>query len=585
MPADPLCRRIRAELSARHDGGGVLPDEALSHLEECPDCPGFAARLHELDAWLGRERDDLAPDLSSEVLHRVTRRPRWWSVAAAAMVGIITGAVLGGVGTSLETVRAGDLVDLFHSAGSGVDRLAAEVLVVERGWHREVPERVYVGSLSYRAPEEIEISLVDTTRYPGPGWEPNDLLVRLADGELLTLAAPPCPVAALPGCSRPPQPTRLSDLRPFDDGVVAPLEVVGPGRILNRWGGVEVVAAPLLEGRPTIQIETTVAASGLVQALTESGAWRELHPSDRVVTWLDQETLVPLRAEVFAVASPERELWELRHGYRDTAEEPIFVVDLTLGADPDATVPVPSADARSAGFVDGPVAMPIPQLDEAMTPYRTGSWHLPNGSPVQVSSWSDARTWLRVESTQGWDEPRLFGLGGSFAEPIELRSGSLGYLSPEGSSISLHGEAVDVVIAGTLPVDELVAAAASLPVDGIAVPFDWEQAAVMEAGDLPPHVLLPEVDGWSVLGVAEGDRTTLLISGAGRRAVLSTQTRGDRLEPPDGPDFVAVALSGTTARFDISAQTLEWVEGGWVLSMRSETVGLEDLVDLAESMR
>lgn len=579
-------QQVQAELSAIQDEGGALSSVASAHLENCGVCSRFAEDLPALDDLLGRDRSDLVPDISGAVTRSLpVSRPGWWGVAAAALVGIVTGAVIGGVGTTLETVRAGDLNELFEVAGPAVASLEAEILVVERGWHPLVGERVYVGSISYTAPEEIEITLVDTTSYPGEEWLPNDVLVRSGSGEFLSVASSPCPIAALPGCLSPPTAAGTGDLRPFDDGVISPLSIVGPGRILNRWGGVEVIAAPRLGDRPTIQIESTVAAAEQVQTLTEHGAWRELHPSDRVVMWLDEETLLPLRTEVFASSSPERELWELRRGYRDDGEAPIFVVELTLSAVSDVATPDLPDDARSAGFVDEPVEMALPDVGSELDIYRTGSWRLPDGTPVEVASWSDGRAWLRVESTTGWDEPHLFGIGGSFAEPVELGDGRIGYVSPDGSAVAVHGETIDVVITGTLSVDELISAAASLPVDGREVPLEWDQAGVVDVDDLPEHVLVPDADGWSILGVTEGDGATLLLTGAGRRSVLVTQGPGQRLDPPGGPDFVAIDLSGVIGRFDASSQTLEWVEEGQIIALQSETVGLPDLIDLAKSMR
>jgi hypothetical protein len=586
MTADLLCPRTQAELSSLRDVEGTLSPAATAHLEECDRCSRFAAAITGLDDQLGRGRFELAPDVSGQVIRRLGASPRrWWSVAAAALVGLVAGALIGGVGTNLETVRAGDLGELFRVAGPAVDTLAAEVLVVERGWHPEVEERIYVGSIAYAAPEEIEISLVDTTSYPGGEWLPNDVLVRYGDGDFLSVASAPCPVAALPACQRSPFANGTDGLRPFDDGVISPLAIVGPGRVLNRWGGLEVIGAPVLSGRPTIQIETSYAAADQVRALTRHGAWREFHPSDRVVIWLDEETLLPLRTEVYAADSPERELWALRRGYRDEGEAPILVVELTVSSEPAPTPPDLPPDAAFAGFVEGPVEMALPELSPDLAPYRTGTWRLPDGAPVEVASWSDGRTWVRIESTAGWEEPRLFGIPGVFVERVELRPGSVGYLSPDGSAVAIHGEGVDVVVTGTLPVHELRAAAASLSVDGVRVPDQWEQAGVVDAGSLPDDVLVPEAEGWSVLGMADGDRTTLLLTGAGQRSVLGTQEPGERLDPPDGPDFVVVDVAGITGRFDASSQKLEWVEDGRVIALRSETVGLAELIDLARSMR
>jgi hypothetical protein len=586
MTVDARCEQTRAELSAIHDEGGQLSDRAAAHLAECAACAGFASSLADIDRLLARDRFEEAPDLSSKVMRRVAPRKTWLSVAAAAAVGILTGALLGGVGTSVERVRAGDLADLFQSAGPALNSHAAEILIVERGWHPEVPERVYVGSLAYEAPETLEISLVDTTRYPGPEWTPNDLLVQAADGSYLSVSLSRCPLAALPACQQSASTKATTGRRPFAEGDVIAQGAVGPGRILSRWGGVEVVAAPMLGGRATIQIETTVAGSDLVRTITENGAWRELHPTDRVLMWLDETTLVPLRLEVFAANSPERDLWELRRGYRDTGDEPLFIIELAPVDRQPAIDPEIPADAASAGFVDGPVELLEPELGADFEPHRSGRWLLPDGAEVKVESWSDGRAWLRVEMTEGWEEPSLFGIAGPFAERVDLGGGSVGYLSPDGSSVAVHAEDVDVLVTGSLQVERLIDAAASLPVAGMEVPSDWEQAAVVEAASLPEDVLVPDAEGWSVLGVSDDqDVVTLLLTGAGRRAVIVTQRPGDRLDPPDGPDFYAVELGGVTARFDASAQVLEWVEDGVMIGMQSETVGLADLLSLAESMR
>jgi hypothetical protein len=582
MQADLTHEPTRLELSAIHDEGGTLSDEAAAHLAGCAACAAFASSLGDLHLLLAKGRYERAPDVSARVMRQVRPRQNWWAVAAAAMVGIVTGAVIGGLGTSVERVRAGDLAELFATAGPALETLGAEVLIVERGWHPEVPERVYVGSLGYAAPETLAVSLVDTTSYPSPEWTPNDVLLQVADGDYLAVASSRCPVAALPACQEPPMTTAVTGRRPFAEELA--MGVVGPGRILSRWGGVEVLGAPRLDGRPTIQIQTTVAGADLVRAVTARGAWRELHPTDQVLMWLDGTTLAPVRVEVFAAGSPERDLWGLRRGYNDDTDDPIFIIELDPGADPPQTEPELPDDAIPAGFVDGPVEVPEPDLDPGLSPHRSGRWFLPEGAAVRVGSWSDGRAWLRVEVTDGWDEPRLFGIAGPFAEMIELGGGSVGYLSPDGSSVSLHGEGVDVFVTGSLQVEKLIAAAASLPIDGIEIPSDWDQAAAVEAARLPDEVLVPEAEGWSVLGVSDDEGATLLLTGAGRRAVIVTQSPGVRLDPPDGPDFFAVELDGTTARFDASSQRLEWVEGGVVISMQSETVGLGDLIALAESM-
>jgi hypothetical protein len=80
------------------------------------------------------------------------------------------------------------------------------------------------------------------------------------------------------------------------------------------------------------------------------------------------------------------------------------------------------------------------------------------------------------------------------------------------------------------------------------------------------------------------ERTTILMTGTGSRRVLITSQPGERLDPPTGPDVVAVDVRDTVGRFDAASATLEWVEGAQVIRMQSETLGRDELVALASAM-
>ena len=95
---------------------------------------------------------------------------------------------------------------------------------------------------------------------------------------------------------------------------------------------------------------------------------------------------------------------------------------------------------------------------------------------------------------------------------------------------------------------------------------------------------MPQVVDWSMLGRVDDDGSTLLLTGGGARSVLITQTEGDLLDPPTGPDFSEVEVRGVVGRHDLGSSTLEWVEDGRIVRMRSETVAIDELVDLAETM-
>lgn len=587
MPPD-IHDKIALELSVAHDEKRQPSAEAIRHVETCGTCSQFAESLGPLDLEMGAGRFDQAPDVVGKVMSAVRpARRQWWAVAAIALVGVTVGAVVGVLGSRLDVGRAADLHDLFYTTGSGLNELSAELLIVERGVHPEVTERVYTGSLDYVAPEGLAIELVDTTEYPSDDWLPNDIRFAFLDGDTLSEARSPCPVAALPDCLMQPTERAVADQPPFDEGIISPLEIVGPGRSLTWSSAVDVVGTPVLDGRPTIQVESTVAAVELLAAITERGAWRELHPTDRVLMWLDEETLVPLRIEVFAADSPERELWQLRHDYRDElgASEPIFIVqltDLVTGAG-DVELELPG-EPPTRGFVDGPVDMPQPGLESGFELHRSGRRPLADGGEIEMAAWSDGRSWVMVEATNDWDEPRLFGLSLPFAQPVQLGSDSFGYLAPTGDAVAIHSDDLDLVVSGSLPIELLLETAASIEIDGAPVPGDWAEAATVRGDELPPGTLVPDVDGWSILGQVDQGGTTMLLTGGGARSVLVSQEEGTRLDPPTGPDFSEVEVRGVAARYNAATATLEWVEDGRVVQMRSDTVSMGELLDLAATM-
>lgn len=588
MPSDLTCDRAMEEFSVAHDERRAPESWVADHMRDCPECSEFATQIGSLEAALASGRYDLAPDVAPAVVAAISQpRREWWSVAAVALVGLVAGTLVGLASTRTDVGQAQDLSELFHTAGTDLDGLMADIVVVERGVHEEVPERVYAGTLDYVAPEQLVISLVDTTEYPDASWIPNDVRLAFSDGDVVSTSGNACPVPAMPECLVVPMTTALLDQPPFGDGVQIPLEMVGPGRSLGLPSGVEVVGTTELDGFPAIQLRSTVAAVELIGAITERGAWRDLHPTDPVIMWLDEATMAPRRIEVFTADTPERELWQLRRGYEDEpgGADPIFIVELSnLVSQPGAIELEVPGEAPSLGFADTETTVPEPTLPVGFEPHRAGRRPLPDGEPVEVASWSDGRSWLMVETTRGWTEPSLFGLSSPFVEQIDLREGSVGYLSPAGNAVAIHGEASEVLVTGSVRRETLLEAAASLDVTGQEVPGSWLEASTVPISDLPDGTLVPEVEGWSILGRVGPDGTTLLLSSGGARSVLVTQGEGTRLDPPTGPDFSEVEVRGVEGRHDLPSSTLEWVEDGQILRMRSETVSIDELLDLANAM-
>ncbi len=588
MSLDPRCEQTRLEISIAHDEVRQRDASALEHLATCETCAAFARQIDELGSLLATGQFDQHPDVSEAVIKRLAvPRRRWLSVAAVALVGLTVGSVLGLISSRTDLGLASDLSELFHRTGPAVEAIGADIVVVERGVHPEVSERVYSGSLTYFAPETLALELFDTTDYPGQGWIPNNMSIMFEDGDFSVTAIQSCPVPAMPGCLTAPVTTSIINQPPFSEGTLRPLELIGPGRSFIPPSGTEVAGHPYFEGRAAIQVRSTVAAIELLAAVTEHGAWRELHPTDLVLMWLDLETLIPLRIEVFAADTPERDLWQIRRGYEDLlgGSEPIFIMAMSdLIFQPEPLSMTFGQDAQSGGFNEGAVDLDSVVLPEGFLPHRVGSLSTPDGLNVEVASWSDGRAWLVLESAPDWSGDHLFGMTTRFVEQVALRANSVGYLSPQGDSLAIHSDGVDLVIRGSTSRDTMIEVARSLSVTGRPVPGNWVEASIVAVDDLPPGALMPEVEGWSVLASHEEGETTILLVGAGDRSVVISQGKGDLLSLPIGADVSAVEVRGADGRFDAAAGTLEWIEDGLVVTLSSDTVSRKTLLEIAESM-
>ena len=217
-------------------------------------------------------------------------------------------------------VVAADLRARVLEAQRALETLDADVHIIERGWHPEVPVRTFSGTLRYRAPESVALQVVDETRYPSSAWRNNDNDLVITEGRWWSRGPGACPVQLQPRCSlNQPRLRVLTQREPFAEESPAPLDLVLPARSFNVPTGTTELRTATVAGQAAIGLRTTVAqVTPILSGLRTVGNWRELYPGDEVELWLDEDHLVPLELTVRPAAGAERGRWQAEHGYRDT---------------------------------------------------------------------------------------------------------------------------------------------------------------------------------------------------------------------------------------------------------------------------
>jgi Putative zinc-finger len=597
-----------------HEGG---VDNRRAAFSRWARLPLRGARNQELGLRRAREaafRPGRDPGL------RPGRRRGMLPVAAAFLCGVALGATFIGLGRGGPgQVALADLPGRVVAAQRALRSLAADVSLVERGWHASVPERRLTGRLRYRAPEQLALELTDRTAYPSAAWRRGDLTLVVSGDRWWTRGQRACPAEALPRCAPATPEVRLVERRePFTEATPVPLDLVSPVRSFTPAGAGTPLGTRRVAGRAAAGVAMTAAqAAPLLAGLAPGGAGnlRTVHPSDRVELWLDEAALVPLAMTVTAAPGEERRAWAAAHGYRDRPGEVVLELTLsrvTINRPLEAgAFPPPPAGARveDAGFADRALtatAAPVPAwLPAGFRAYRTGVTGGAPGPPatgagpamegrprsgptVAVRTWTDGRAWVKVRATRNWPGGRLFGDLGQLVRPARLGAG-MAYWSEDGSRVAVHGSGVDLLITGSVGGADLARVAASLPVAGRPVPSGWAEAATStlpEAAAADPGLRVPRdlrgfappavrVDGWTV---------TLAYAGPGSRGFLLVQTPGDRLAPPLDDDPLGVRVRGGDGRWSPGRGELEWVERHRVLTLRSGTLPLEELLSIAASL-
>lgn len=572
---------VRRVLSEELDGV-PLPRRAAQHLDVCPTCPVYRNRLRALRSIANAMSAEAAPDLVDRVMGALLRsvpvnRQPWLSpaygVAAGVVIGVVLAGGLFGPGVSLAGRLPGEVIarqTLLH-------RLSATFTVIER--MSPGAERKYDGVVHFESPEYLALSI---EQIAGPeGWAENSWTLVI-DATTSVVTEPfPCP--ALGGCVESPQRSvRVVGRDPFSASVLAPLDVVIPSAVLKEAEEPFRLPGRTVAGRDAVGFEVTAAqARPLIDAYLGTGNWRQVHNTDLVSIWLDAEYLTPLLILVTSAETPDRAAWAARRGYNDGLEPFLTIEYRSVSFEPEGrplVEPPANATERDRGFV--PAAMTAP-IDPGMPLVSSG--RIDGFVETKVWAWSDGRAWLRLDLTQGWPGPGLFGNSGLPVSAIATTGGVV-YQAGDGSKVFVHGDAFDAVLMGSVATELLAVAAGSLPGPHLPVPAPWPEAPIAEevAEDAYLPVRVPGL-GDPILHSIHGFLVVDLFGG-GERWARITQRSGDRIAPPLDPDARAVAVRGVTGRYSPTFGVLEWVENATVFTIEAPGLSLEAVIEIAVAL-
>jgi hypothetical protein len=652
------CEVAQRGLSEAMDGAASVSPQIDAHRRSCPACTRF-----EEGAWRirGLVRFDPsippAPDLVAAVMERIedyeadrmlgwipdphpfrSRLQRQRFVLAALVTGLILGIVFtsGGlipIGNEGSVAKAEEIPGQLVQAAKEVRGYGATLEIIERHWTRAVPERRFVATLAFRAPESFRVDVRDTTRYPSSEWPRNNLRL-VTDGHTWQATGPdPCPAAALPVCPHPGPVTRsVTNRASFDSRSSMPTDAIVPMTVLAASNRIAVIGPDQVAGRKAVAVDLTYQdGASLFQYLRFLGSWRPFFPQDRVVLWLDRDTWFPLKYEVFPAPGPVRSAWASQMGLPgESSDNWIFKAEVRSFslAPPRAEVfrVRPGRGATSEGFRDSAFPKPLgppyppgdaelmtPRVTEGLTRWRFGRFTRTDERPYRetLMAYASGLSWFTVTRVVGWDQLGMFGVG-PFAETVRLPNGGTGYYDPATDSdprrIALHTGDGEFLVATNLPRAGLIRIAASLAVRGRPAPAAWrihrwsggsvmEGLTLREAGTRTPFpILVPTslpagfqiaatqtVQASGIAGVTlVFRRPTAELDGFGLHLY---QASGQALPPPTGADQQVVMVGGLTGRWSPQDHLLEWMDGAIYRSLQGPEFDLGTLAHVAESLR
>jgi hypothetical protein len=614
------CEAAERALSEQLDDGldARRAESVRAHLATCPRCRTFEHRARRLRDLTRLRPAEPVPDLVPEIMERVRREaptplrrpaPGWTRHAAAFAAGAVAAAVLvaglPGLRRSPPPALGTEIPRGIVAASTEVRSYRATFRVVEHGFHRRVPRRVFLADVAFRAPERFRSHVTDLTSYPGRRWPSNDVTLAV-DGSRWVLDAPRgCPREALPSCAPAGRDVdRVTGRPPFDGDAPLPTDIVLPVRTLAGSGRVAVGGVDTILDHDAVVVELAYRdAAPLFGFLQSGGLWRPFFPHDRVRVSLDQESWFPLAFQVMAAASPERARWARANALPEERPGSVLLRAETVEFGPGppeewapagATAAVPP---RDLGFREREaVGVPAPEHLGGLDPYRHGTMPGTGTIPdLAVRSYARGLSWLVITATGDWDGPSLFGNVTDLSQRVPVGIG-IGYYEPAtgtlGRRLALHTDSWDLEIESNLPRRDLLAVAASLPVVGRDVPSRWlDQVPVRSALTASPFALMPSalpLDYRPWAADVDGRNTvTIWFRRPGAEpgpGIVLHQVRGGELPPPLEGEVLAVGVRGVVGRYSPARGQLEWVEPGVYRSLGGGALDLGGLLRVAESL-
>ncbi|HWC15005.1 MAG TPA: zf-HC2 domain-containing protein [Actinomycetota bacterium] len=624
MKPELRCDEIRADISAFVDGELRTDrhDEVEDHVASCRSCAAEESSIRSVRKLLRVQAIEDVPDLTHAIMARIpapkpragwTERFRVGAIAAAASALVVFGSTLPFDRDGGDVAAAGEISRLVRDAARSLEAYRARFSIVERGWHPEVPVRRMTARLDFAAPENLRLQLTDRTDYPDAEWPRNDVTLIAASDTWWIREPSSCPEAALPHCASPTtwagvvETRRVTNREPFDGASPLPTDIIVPLETLAAAEGFEVRERATVAGRAAYRLTLEYRqAVPLVGAIQQGGAWRELHPLDRVDLWIDTETWFPLRFRVVAGDSPDRDWWSTRHGVDDEPGDVLLEVRARGFSEPDGFPPgtfrAPSSGiTRDGGFRPAVVSGDLATLDPpGLQLYRSGT--AADGS--RLVAYASGMSYLKVVRSRGALSPEAAHTG----EEISLGSRGVGYYLPAtetaGRRLEIRTTRGVLQLHTNLSRATLIDVASQLHLRGRAAPVVVERAGGVSTTRIDPAMAFEQrfaarptylPDGYSVVNAtvsraADGvtsvtaylRRSEGEFDGAGIRLVQAAPVR---FLPPSSEEFVEVALGHVRGRWSTERSELEWIDGRFYRAVAVPSADLYTAIRIARGLR